>query len=107
MNIEEVGIKKLYKIIRFLWNWTPLNFCHTLTVLQRGKRRRVKTSRYEIDFLENEEQKHIQQAIKNSLIEKKRVDIPPSDAPTYYPTVDEFHDVLKYIRKYVPIALFW
>lgn len=44
----------------------------------------------------------IQQAIKNSKKEFKRVDhgalvIP--DAPTYYPTIEEFKDPFQYISK--------
>lgn len=63
------------------------------------KRRRIKTSRYEFDVLDNEEHRMIQQALENSKSEYKRVDIVVPEAPTFYPTIEEFKDPLAYIDK--------
>lgn len=71
---------------------------------EKSKRRRVKTARFDTDTLDNNEQKLIQQAMKNSQKETKRVEIPVPDAPVFYPTVDEFKDPLSYINKIRPHA---
>jgi hypothetical protein len=55
--------------------------------------------------LENEEQKLLQQAIKNSKRETKRIDIPVPDAPTLRPTIEEFKNPLTYINKYVGLKM--
>lgn len=67
--------------------------------LQSQKRRRIKTTRFEQDMLENDEQRLLQQAIKNSLVDRKRVDVPVDEAPTYRPTLEEFADPYLYIKK--------
>ena len=56
--------------------------------------------------MDNDEQRMIQQAIRNSKKEFKRVEhaalvIP--ECPTYYPTVEEFKDPFQYIGRYVSI----
>ena len=68
----------------------------------RRKRVRTKTSRFEFDSLDNDEQRMIQQAIRNSKKEFKRVEhaeliIP--ECPTYYPTIEEFKNPFEYISK--------
>jgi jmjN domain len=68
----------------------------------RKKRVRTKTSRFEFDSLDNDEQRMIQQAIRNSKKEFKRVEhaeliIP--ECPTYYPTIEEFKNPFGYISK--------
>jgi hypothetical protein len=63
-----------------------------------GKRSRIKTSRFESES--NDEQRMIQQAIRNSKTEFKRSDftnLSIPDAPIYYPTVEEFKNPFKYI----------
>jgi len=63
-----------------------------------NKRRRVRTSKFNYDdVVDNEEQKLLQQAIQNSIIEKERVQRDIPDAPVYYPTVEEFKDPMAYI----------
>jgi hypothetical protein len=65
--------------------------------MQDTKRRRHKPSRFDFDDLDNEEQRLIQQAIKNSQIETQRITVDVPDAPTYHPTVEEFMNPLAYI----------
>lgn len=66
----------------------------------RGKRRRrTRTARFDFDTLDNEEQKLIQQALKNSQKETKRIEVQVPEGPAFYPTVDEFKDPLAYINK--------
>ena len=49
--------------------------------------------------MDNEEQKLIQQAIKNSKKDTRRVEREIPMAPTYYPTVEEFRNPYAYISK--------
>ena len=68
----------------------------------RRKRVRTKTSRFEFDSLDNDEQRMVQQAIRNSKkdferLEHTELSIP--ECPTYYPSVDEFKDPFAYITK--------
>ena len=50
-------------------------------------------------MLDNDEQRLLQQAIKNSLVDRKRVDVDVPEAPTYYPTLEEWTDPYQYIHK--------
>ena len=52
-----------------------------------------------METLENEEQRLLQQAIKNSLVDSERIELKVPDAPTYYPTLEEFRDTYAYIEK--------
>jgi len=61
------------------------------------RRRRVKTKTFEFDELDNEEQRMIQQALKNSQMQTTRVQVDVPQAPVYHPTVEEFKNPLKYI----------
>jgi hypothetical protein len=61
--------------------------------------RRTKTARFEFDELDNEEQKMIQQAIKNSKRDSKRVERTVPEAPVFHPTIEEFKDPFAYINK--------
>lgn len=72
---------------------------NTYSYIQSNKRRRVKVSRFEEDMLGNDEQRLLQQAIKNSLVDRKRVIVEVPSAPTYYPTLEEFKDPYQYIHK--------
>lgn len=63
----------------------------------RPTRRRLKTSRYEFSFLENEEQRLIQQALKISKKDTKRVIIDHPEAPVFYPTFEQFQDPIEFI----------
>jgi hypothetical protein len=82
-------------------------------------RRRIKTTRFDFDFLENEEQMYLQQvclvttkfvffsflqvlfaqALKISRKETCRQDLEIPLAPVFYPTLEEFKDTLVYINK--------
>lgn len=98
----------------------------TTDVDGRSKRRRTKATRFDFQFLENEEQRLLQQvfekiylyvflqgcfvhcwpscnpqALKISKLETKRENIPIQEAPTYYPTIEEFADCMKYIKRSV------
>lgn len=64
-------------------------------------RRRLRTNKREFDVLTSEEERMIAQAVKNSLIETKKVEFVPSEAPVYYPTIDEFQNPLEYISRYI------
>lgn len=79
-----------------------INTTRTDPLQSRRKRVRTKTSRFEFDSLDNDEQRMIQQAIRNSKKEFKRVEhaeliIP--ECPTYYPTIEEFKNPFEYISK--------
>ena len=65
---------------------------------ERNKRRRKATNRFEFDSMENEEQRLVQQAIKNSTIDSVKREFEIKEAPVYYPTIEEFRDPLKYIH---------
>jgi hypothetical protein len=66
--------------------------------------RRQKTARFEFDDLDNEEQRLLQQAIKNSLKETKRVERTVPEAPTYRPTLEQFRDPYGYIKRLVSLV---
>jgi hypothetical protein len=57
----------------------------------------MKTKQFDFDEIHNDEQRLIQQVIKNSLVETKRLEIPIPDAPVFYPTLEEFARPLEYI----------
>ena len=71
---------------------------------RESRRTRRRTSRFEFDGLDNEEQKLLQQAIKNSKKETKRVECTIPMAPTYYPSAEEWRDPFQYIAKIRPDA---
>lgn len=48
---------------------------------------------------------NISQAIKISKIDTKREDILIEEAPTYYPTVEEFSDCMTYVKRYEKFCL--
>ena len=50
-------------------------------------------------MLDNDEKRALHQALKNSMVDRKRVDLPVPEAPTYYPTLEEWKDPYQYIRK--------
>ena len=66
---------------------------------KKSKRCRKKTSRFEFDELDNEEQRMIQLAVRNSMKETKRATKTVPEAPTFRPTREEFKDPLQYIQK--------
>ena len=68
-------------------------------------RRRLRMNKRDFDVLTHEEERMIAQAVKNSLIETKKVEFIPPEAPVYYPTFDEFKNPLEYISRYL-IRLF-
>ena len=61
------------------------------------RRRRLKTKTFDFEDVDNEEQRMIQQALKNSQMQTTRIAVDVPDAPVYYPTVEEFMNPLKYI----------
>ena len=48
----------------------------------------------------------VQQALKNSLVDRKRVAVDVPEAPTYYPTLEEFANPFTYIEKYDYLYLY-
>ena len=49
----------------------------------------------------NEEERQLQQALENSRVLRGREKLPIDEAPTFYPTQDEFADPLKYINRHL------
>eukprot|EP01038_Epipyxis_sp_PR26KG_P007815 gene7815-10617_t len=80
---------------------SDIAFSNTTT---KSGRRKIKTSRYNFEFMANDEQKYLQQAIKISRKETKRIYKEAPMGPIFYPTIDEFKDPLKYISKIRPDA---
>lgn len=75
---------------------------NTLSKELSSKRVRKKSISSSFESLDNNEQRMIQQAIRNSKIEFKRIEhaqVSIPDAPTYHPTVEEFKNPLEYISK--------
>eukprot|EP01031_Cornospumella_fuschlensis_P042541 gene42541-51979_t len=70
--------------------------------MELGKRKRIPTSRFTDDFIENEEKEMINHAIKVSKIDVKREVIEVPEAPTFHPTPEEFKDPIGYIQKIRP-----
>ena len=62
-------------------------------------RRRLRVNKRDFDVLTHEEERMIAQAMKNSLIETKKVEFIPPEAPVYYPTFEEFQNPLEYISR--------
>lgn len=62
-----------------------------------GGRRRVKTSRYETDDYDNQEQRLFQQALENSRKDQRRIVYDVPEAPVKRPTMEEFSDPIQYI----------
>lgn len=69
-----------------------------------NKRRRTKPSRYEVEYLRNEENLMLQQALKVSKLDTKRSNLQVPEAPTFHPTIKEFMDPLKYITSIQGVA---
>ncbi len=66
----------------------------------KPKRRRISTARFDIEEYSYtaEEERLLKQAIENSLIEQRRVEVEIPKAVVKYPTAVEFRDPIKYIR---------
>jgi hypothetical protein len=65
----------------------------------RQKRQRKQVARFDDIYANNEEERLLQQAIKNSLKETARFKSEIPDAPVFYPTIEEFKNPLAYIKK--------
>lgn len=69
---------------------------------KRSRRRVVKTNHFDFDGLDNEEQRMVQQAIRNSQRDQKRAArdscIIPL-APVFHPSPEEFTNPIQYISK--------
>lgn len=81
---------------------TPSTRTRTRTTSQEGKkpsRERKRVARYQAEDYEGsiEEERLVQQALKNSMKETRRVEFDIPNAPTMYPTAEEFKDPMKYI----------
>ena len=63
-------------------------------------RRRLRVNNRNFDRVSSEEERMIAQALKNSLIDTKKIDFVPPEAPVYHPSIDEFRDPLEYISRY-------
>lgn len=65
------------------------------------KRKRTRISRFQFDDVDPEEQRMLQQALRNSIKDTKVQDQHVPDAPVYYPTLEQFKDPLGYIKRYL------
>ena len=63
------------------------------------KRRRQKSLRLTYEATDNDEQRLIEQAVKNSLKDVARIDVPVPEAPVFHPSIEEFKNPIAYIRK--------
>jgi hypothetical protein len=66
---------------------------------QELKRSRRRVNKFDFDSLDNEEQRMVQQAIRNSQKEVRRSTCAIPEAPTYYPTLKEFENPIDYISR--------
>jgi hypothetical protein len=66
---------------------------------KRSRRKVTKTTHFDFDSLENDEQRLVQQALRNSQRQVKRTVCAVPMAPTYYPSVEEFENPMEYINK--------
>jgi histone demethylase JARID1 len=64
---------------------------------KRARRMTHKPQAYDFAEMENKEQMLLQKALANSRRDTKREDVDVPLAPSFYPTVDEFREPLKYI----------
>jgi hypothetical protein len=59
----------------------------------------MKVSRLMDEDLLDEETRQLQLALRNSRKEIQKTTVPVPEAPTYYPSLEEFRDPLEYITR--------
>lgn len=70
-------------------------------MIDRPKRRRMKVSRLMDEDLIDEETRQLQLALRNSRKETHKTTTPVPEAPTYYPSVEEFQNPLEYVTRFL------
>lgn len=66
----------------------------------------MKVSRLMDEDLLDEETRQLQLALRNSRKEIKKTSVPIPEAPTYYPSIEEFEDPLEYVTRYQSYRIF-
>lgn len=88
------------EMVRNCWNEIAINNM-TFPSLQKSKRRRIPTKHFNLENEEDSQEwrSQLQHALKLSRIDTKREHYSIPSGKTYYPTIDEFRNPLRYISR--------